>query len=79
MEEVALQDKGYYFRQSHMFLDGYFESLHFIHPISDKEELHARCEDLWLGRSGRQSRSFIALYYSIMSLGGSGTKIWWKE
>jgi Fungal specific transcription factor domain len=75
VEEVALQDEGYYFRQSRMFLDGYFENLHFIHPILDKEGFHARCEDLWFGRSDRQSRSFIALYYSIMSLGAL-VRVW---
>jgi hypothetical protein len=75
VEEVALQDEGYYFRQSRLFLDGYFENLHYIHPILDKEEFHARCEDLWFGRSDRQSRSFIALYYSIMSLGAL-VRVW---
>ena len=64
-----LEHDRYYFRQAHAFLDGYFQNLHFIHPILDRREFMSRCEDLWFGKAHRQPRSFVALYYSIMSLG----------
>jgi hypothetical protein len=67
--DVALEHESYYFRHSRLFLDAYFENLHFIHPILHREEFFTRCEDLWFGRPNRQTRSFIALYYSILSLG----------
>ena len=67
--DVTLNEQGFYFRHAHVFLDGYFENLHFIHPFLEKEEFLSRCEDLWFGRAERQKKSFIALYYSILSLG----------
>jgi Fungal specific transcription factor domain/Fungal Zn(2)-Cys(6) binuclear cluster domain len=67
--ETMNHDESYYFRQAGRFIDGYFENLHCIHPILNKSEFLARCEDLWFGRADRQSRGFIALYYSILSLG----------
>lgn len=59
----------FYFRQSQLFLDGYFQNLHFIHPIVDRTDFFCKCEDIWFGRSNKQNKSFIALYYAIMSLG----------
>jgi hypothetical protein len=67
--EIPFEDKSYYFRHSRLFIDAYFDNLHFIHPILDKDEFLTRCEDLWFGRPERQTRSFVALYYSILSLG----------
>jgi hypothetical protein len=67
--DVTLEDECYYFRHSRLFLDAYFDSLHFIHPILERDEFLARCEDLWFGRSEKQTRSFVALYYSVLSLG----------
>ena len=64
-----LEHERYYFRQAHAFLDGYFQNLHFIHPILDRTSFMSRCEDLWFGRAESQPRSFVALYYSLMSLG----------
>jgi len=55
--------------QSYIFLDTYFNNLHYIHPIIDQTTFLRRCDDLWRGNAVRQSRSFIALYFSIMSLG----------
>jgi len=66
---LSLEDERYHFRQAHLFLDGYFQNLHFIHPILNRTVFLARCEDLWFGRSQRQPKSFVALYYSVMSLG----------
>ena len=68
-ETKLLEHERYYFRQAHAFLDGYFQNLHFIHPILDRTSFMSRCEDLWFGRAERQPRSFIALYYSLLSLG----------
>ncbi len=68
-ETKLLEHERFYFRQAHVFLDGYFQNLHFIHPILDRTSFMSRCEDLWFGKPEPQSRSFIALYYSLMSLG----------
>ena len=75
MVDLTAKAESYYFRQAGRFLDGYFENLHFIHPILEKERFFARCEDLWFGRSERQTRSFVALYYSILSLGAL-VRVW---
>jgi len=66
---ASFEAERYHFRQAHLFLDGYFNNLHFVHPILDRASFLARCEDLWFGRSDRQSRTFVGLYYSVMSLG----------
>ena len=68
-EYAALETQRFHFRQAHFFLDGYFQTLHFIHPIIDRGPFLARCEDLWFGRADRQSRTFVALYYAVLSLG----------
>ncbi|KAI1613939.1 Zn(II)2Cys6 transcription factor [Exophiala viscosa] len=68
-EDQSLAQSRYYFRQSRSFLDGYFENLHFIHPLIDRSRFLARCEDLWFGRVEKQSQSFIALYFAVMALG----------
>ena len=73
--EAMSHDESYYFRQAGRFIDGYFENLHFIHPILNKGRFLARCEDLWFGKAQRQSRGFIALYYSILSLGAL-VRVW---
>lgn len=64
-----LSANTFYFRQSQQFLYGYFQNLHYIHPFVERENFLLKCEDIWFGRSSKQSRSFIALYYAIMSLG----------
>ena len=68
-EEQSLSSNRYYFRQSRFFLDGYFQNLHFIHPVIDRADFFTRCEDLWFGQSDKQPRSFVALYYAVLSLG----------
>lgn len=65
----VLDAEKYYFRQSRLFLEGHFQNIHFIHPILDKAEFMHRCEDLWFGQATHQTKSFVALYYSVMSLG----------
>lgn len=68
-EGELLEAERYYFRQAQVFLDGYFQNIHFVHPILDRREFMNRCEDLWFGTPDQQPKSFVALYYSIMSLG----------
>lgn len=77
-EESDLCLTNHYFRQSRLFIDGYFENLHLVHPILVKDIFLARCEDLWFGREDNQPRSFIALYYSLLSLGAL-TRVWDEE
>ena len=67
--EQSLASSRFNFRQSRLFLDGYFQNLHYIHPIIDKVYFLARCEDLWFGNSEKYAWGFVALYYAIMSLG----------
>ncbi|KAJ9608056.1 hypothetical protein H2200_007044 [Cladophialophora chaetospira] len=69
VEDQPPSPTRYHFRQSRFFLDGYFQNLHYIHPIINKADFLSRCEDLWFGRSEGQSLSFVALYYAVMSLG----------
>lgn len=58
-----------YKHQCRVFLDGFFGSIHYIHPIIDKASFLARCEGLWSEESSTPGRSFMALYYSLLSLG----------
>lgn len=77
-EWQKLSANSFYFHQSQLFLNGYFQNLHYIHPIVDRENFFCACEDLWFGRPRSPSKSFIALYYSIMSLGAL-TREWDEE
>ncbi|KAJ5566162.1 hypothetical protein N7535_007800 [Penicillium sp. DV-2018c] len=63
------QQRNYYFDQAHIFMNGYFENLHFIHPFIDKESFLSRANDLWFNCSGTPELSFVALYLSVLSLG----------
>ncbi|KAK4119489.1 hypothetical protein N657DRAFT_581552 [Parathielavia appendiculata] len=59
-----------HYPQCRSFLDGFFGTIHFIHPIIDKGAFLRRCELLWSGAAeATQHSSFTALYYSILSLG----------
>lgn len=59
----------YWFRHAYLFIDGYFENLHFIHPLLDKDEFFRRAENLWLQRHDNKDLSFRALYFAALSLG----------
>ncbi|KAJ6006715.1 hypothetical protein N7451_004659 [Penicillium sp. IBT 35674x] len=52
-----------------LFVDSFFATLHYIHPILDKSTFLEKCELLWAGNTLSLSQSFVALYYSILSLG----------
>ncbi|KAK7542169.1 C6 transcription factor [Phyllosticta citribraziliensis] len=71
-------DCQFFFPQSYVFLETYFNKLHYIHPILDKESFYGRCDDLWQGRFQNQPRSFIALYFSLVSLGAL-IRTWTEE
>ncbi|KAK5046894.1 hypothetical protein LTR84_007248 [Exophiala bonariae] len=77
-EWQKLSANSFYFRQSQLFLNGYFQNLHYIHPIVDRVKFFSRCENIWFDRPSNPSKSFIALYYSIMSLGAL-TREWDEE
>ncbi|KAK7419267.1 hypothetical protein QQX98_003419 [Neonectria punicea] len=58
-----------HFHKCSVFIHGFFSSNHYIHPILDKHRFLKKCEHLWSETETSQSSSFIALYYSILSLG----------
>ncbi|PKS06012.1 hypothetical protein jhhlp_007846 [Lomentospora prolificans] len=54
------------------FLNGFFSTIHHIHPILDKGYFMERCEALWAGDQSNEAAhkgSFVALYYGVLSLG----------
>ncbi|XHG09756.1 hypothetical protein AWENTII_012797 [Aspergillus wentii] len=71
----GLHEQNYYFEQAHTFMNGYFENIHFIHPLIDKEDFVARSHDLWFNRSQQPEPSFVALYLSVLSF-GSLVRVW---
>ena len=59
-----------HYPQCRGFLQGFFSSIHYIHPIVDKSAFLQRCELLWSGKGeAARNSSFTALYYSILALG----------
>jgi hypothetical protein len=68
-QRLSIKQQNYYFDQAHVFMNGYFENIHFIHPFIDKEDFLLCVNDLWFNRSRAPEPSFVALYLSILSLG----------
>lgn len=64
-------DNSIWFPQCRTFIDTFFSTIHYIHPILDKSEFLQQCESLWSSdeTEDRRVTSFVALYYSILSLG----------
>ncbi|CAI6058489.1 unnamed protein product [Clonostachys chloroleuca] len=64
-------DHSPWYLQCRNFIDGFFSAIHYIHPILDKTLFVQRCESLWAGEGPENKRitSFVALYYSILSIG----------
>lgn len=62
-----------YYPQCRNFIENFFSTIHYIHPILDKREFIQKCEALWSSctaeASSQQPTSFVALYYSILSVG----------
>jgi hypothetical protein len=69
-------EHSYYIHQANVFMTSYFDTLHCIHPIIDKEDFSERAKDLWQGQSC--SSSFMALYYSVLSLGAL-VRVWEED
>ncbi|TDZ32422.1 Zinc finger protein grt1 [Colletotrichum spinosum] len=62
-----------HYPQCRCFLQNFFSSIHYVHPILDRKTFFDRCEALW-SKPGQvtaaaAASSFVALYYSILSLG----------
>jgi len=68
LDSKALADR-FYFRVAQRFLDAYFSNIHHIQPLFDEESFLGRCESLWFNNPEQPPLSFIALYYSVLSLG----------
>ena len=68
-QEGNMREHRYYFSQAHIFIEGYFESLHFIHPFIDKSYFLLRAQDLWFGNNIQPQSSYIAFYLALLSLG----------
>ncbi|OLN96829.1 putative transcriptional regulatory protein YJL206C-like protein 1 [Colletotrichum chlorophyti] len=59
-----------HYPQCRCFLQSFFSSIHYVHPILDKKVFFDRCEQLWSNQDvTAEPSSFVALYYSILSLG----------
>ncbi|KAI9037624.1 Zn(II)2Cys6 transcription factor [Aspergillus affinis] len=76
--QVTLHQQDYYFEQAHAFMNGYFENIHFIHPLIDKEDFYLRAHELWLNRDRQPEPSFVALYLSVLSFGAL-VRVWDEE
>ena len=65
----------YFTEAAQQFINGYFDGLHYAQPILNRETFLGQCRALW--RNGRHScsTSFLALYYSVLSLGAL-TMVW---
>lgn len=72
---LSIQEHNYYFDQAHVFMNGYFENIHFIHPFIDKEDFLLRANDLWFNQAKTPEPSFVALYLSVLSF-GSLVRVW---
>lgn len=69
-QETSPSTAPSHYPQCGRFLEGFFGSIHFIHPVIDKTAFLHRCELLWGGKGeATKNPSFVALYYSILSLG----------
>ncbi|KIM97424.1 hypothetical protein OIDMADRAFT_130637 [Oidiodendron maius Zn] len=68
-QEGNMREHRYYFSQAHIFIEGYFESLHFIHPFIDKSYFLLRARDLWFGSNIQPQSSYIAFYLALLSFG----------
>jgi hypothetical protein len=70
-----MQEHRYYFRQAHVFIEGYFESIHFMHPFIDKNHFLSRAQDLWFRAETRPQPTFVAFYLALLSIGAL-VRVW---
>lgn len=62
-----------HYSQCRNFVESFFSSIHYIHPILDRREFLQKCQALWSDNTdnvgNHPTSSFVALYYSVLSLG----------
>lgn len=77
--EIQSPGKGnFYAEYAHVFIEAYFSGIHYVHPFVDKESFMGRANALWFGHSPQPSKSFIAMYLSLLAL-GSLTHSWAED
>ncbi|OAG12437.1 uncharacterized protein CC84DRAFT_123194 [Paraphaeosphaeria sporulosa] len=66
-------DCANHYPQCRGFVESFFSTIHYIHPILDKRDFLQQCEALWSRSSDHAAHhptsSFVALYYSVLALG----------
>ena len=67
-KDVSSKESRFYFRHARRFIDGFFSTMHFVHPILKKDKFLDRCEKLWFS-SHAPTKNFLGLYYGVCSLG----------
>lgn len=69
--EIDYPDSSNWFPQCRGFLEAFFTTIHYVHPILNKHTFLQRCEALRSGSEadGPHISSFAALYFSVLSLG----------
>jgi Fungal specific transcription factor domain len=77
-QSVDISYEETYALHAFLFIDSYFKTLHFVHPILDQPWFLHRCNDLWAGRTNHLRQSFLALYFSVLSLGAC-VRIWTED
>ncbi|CAK7213941.1 hypothetical protein SEUCBS140593_002017 [Sporothrix eucalyptigena] len=70
--------ENFYASYAHVFIEAYFSGIHYVHPFVYKESFMSRANALWFGASPQPSKSFIAMYLSLLAL-GSLTYSWPEE
>ncbi|KAK0108714.1 hypothetical protein ONS96_002561 [Cadophora gregata f. sp. sojae] len=55
--------------QCRLFVENFFSTVHYAYPVLTKSAFLSRCEALWSGDSRMATKTFMALYYSVLSLG----------
>jgi hypothetical protein len=69
-------DRNYYPFYASLFIDSYFKTLYYVHPILDQGISIQRCHSLWTGQGCPIiHQSFKALYFAVLSLGAL-TRTW---
>ncbi|KAF1808095.1 hypothetical protein P152DRAFT_462900 [Eremomyces bilateralis CBS 781.70] len=80
-ETLRVFDKvqeNYYPHYAFLFIDSYFKTLHYVHPILDQHVFLERCSSLWTGRGISIHQSFKVLYFAVLSLGAL-TRTWIED
>lgn len=79
IQEIQNSSKeNFYAPHAYVFVEAYFSGIHYVHPFVDKESFMSRASALWFGYSPQPSKSFMAMYLSLLAL-GSLTYSWPEE